>query len=425
MQAAISPGNLFGDIQVPASKSMMQRVCAAALLHNGKTTIINPGMSDDDNAALNIIQALGADVEQLDNRIEITSHGIFPKTDSIFCGESGLAARLFIPIAALSNKAIRIDGSGSLITRPLDLFTEVLPRMNVTVQHNSGKLPFVVQGPLQAKDIELDGSLSSQFLSGILFAAGYDLQEPINITVNELKSIPYIDLTLAVLKRFGYVIGHNGYKVFTIQPRVNVPNEITIDIEGDWSSAAVLMVGAALTGAAKFSGLSINSQQADTAILQALNLAGAQVTVDNTIEVKQGPLKGFEFDATHCPDLFPALAILASCCPGESRIHGVHRLIHKESNRIESISDMLEAFEVFHAVEDDALYIEGKRTFEPAKIFSHNDHRIAMAAAIGALRAYDTVYITNADSVNKSYPNFFTDLQKLGAHVRMAFDTYE
>jgi 3-phosphoshikimate 1-carboxyvinyltransferase len=404
----------------------MQRVCAAALLHHGTTIITNPGSSDDDQAAIEIIKALGADVKQLnENTLEITSQGVYPKTDHIHCGESGLSARLFIPIAALSNKAIRIEGSGSLVNRPLDVFTEVLPEMNVTVQHNSGKLPFVIQGPLQATDIELDGSVSSQFLSGLLFACGHEPPRAVTIKVKDLKSKPYIDLTLAVLEQFGYVVQNDNYELFTIEPRRSITKDIIIDIEGDWSSAAIMMVGAALSGNVSFSGLDINSAQADKAVLNALRLAGAELNTGGTIEVKRAQLRGFEFDATHCPDLFPALAILASCSSGESRVHGIHRLIHKESNRIESISDMLEAFGVFHAVEDDALYIEGRQTLQPASIFSHHDHRIAMAAAIGALRAYDTVYISKAEAVSKSYPDFFTDLQRLGAHVRLVRDRYE
>lgn len=425
MQAAISPGNIFGRLQVPASKSMMQRVCAAALLHEGKTIISNPGTSDDDKAALTIIQDLGARVTYMpDNRIGIISNGVYPSGNSIFCGESGLSARLFIPIAALSNKAIRVEGTGSLLQRPLDAYTDILPKLEVTVQHNSGRLPFVVQGPLQPKNIQLDGSVSSQFLSGLLFALSQQAKESITIGVSNLKSTPYIDLTLEVLRHFGANVHHDNYKVFIIEPAtVQMPNEVSITIENDWSSAAAIMTGAALSGSVSFSGLNMDSTQADKAIIEVLQMAGAHVAIENdTIQIAQAALQGFEFNATHCPDLFPVLAILASCSKGESRIHGVHRLLHKESNRIESICDMLEAFSVFFAVEDDALYIEGQRTLEQATVSSYDDHRIVMAAAIGALRAYDTVYISKAEAVSKSYPDFFTDLQKLGAHIRLNSD---
>ena len=424
MQAVISPGRLSGSVRVPPSKSMTQRALAAALLHHGKTIIRNTGRSEDEKAALDIIQKLGVRLTHtIEHTVEIISEGVYPSSTEIHCNESGLAARLFIPIAALSNKAISINGKGSLLARPFGIYTEVLPRLNVTVQHHAEKLPFKIQGPLTPSDINLDGSLSSQFLSGLLFAFCYAAKERVTIEVNELASKPYIDLTLSMLERFGKKVHHDNYKYFTVDPALFTPvQEVEIDIEGDWSSATALMVGAALSGEVNFEGLDPASQQADKKILDALKSCGASVAIENKIiKIGKGRLQGFDFDATDCPDLFPSLAILAAFSEGASRIKGIHRLLHKESNRIESICDMLEAFAIFHAVEEDELYIEGQKTIESATVFSYNDHRIVMAAAAGALRAYDNVRINHAEAVRKSYPDFFTDLQQLGAYCRLNY----
>lgn len=416
MQAIIDPGYIQGAIHPPASKSMMQRVCAAALLHHGKTTIHNPGHSNDDKAALHIIQQLGAKVTHKGNNIEIESEGIQPIATEIDCGESGLSARLFIAIASLSSQELFITGSGSLLQRPMTELVNLLPQLGVAIQHPNNNLPFQIQGPLQPKDITIDGSLSSQYLSGLLFALAASATTPVTITVSNLTSKPYIDLTLQVLLLFGYNISHNDYKQFYIKPKnANVPKEITVTIESDWSSAAYWLVAGAIAGDVTVHGLNIESTQADKAILDVLKGMRAHINITtNTIQVKRSQLRRFEFDATHCPDLFPILAILAACCKGESMIRGVHRLIHKESNRAASIAEMLEQFGAFYSVHDDVMYIQGKPELEQASVDSYNDHRIAMAAAIGTLRATDTVIINGSESVNKSYPDFFSHLQSTG-----------
>ncbi|MEY2902474.1 MAG: 3-phosphoshikimate 1-carboxyvinyltransferase, partial [Bacteroidota bacterium] len=173
MIATIQPSILTGSLYAPASKSSMQRACAAALLTNGVTTITNPGKSNDDLAALDVIQKLGAAVNRIDtNTIQIVSTGIHPANKEINCGESGLGIRMFTPIAALSEQAITINGTGSLLTRPMDFFDQILPQLGVSIQSNQGKLPLHIQGPLEPANITVDGSLSSQFLTGLLMAYG-------------------------------------------------------------------------------------------------------------------------------------------------------------------------------------------------------------------------------------------------------------
>ena len=236
------------------------------------------------------------------------------------------------------------------------------------------------------------------------------------ITVSDLTSKPYIDLTLDVLSQFGKHISHNNYKEFRIDPSLfRIIDVVEIRIEADWSSAAALLVAGAIGGSVTIENLRLDSTQSDKVILDVLRSAGAEIIIEErTITVKCAPLRAFEFDATHCPDLFPVLAILAACCNGESTISGVHRLFNKESNRAESISEMLENFAVPFSLEDDSLCITGVRKLQGTVIDAYHDHRIVMAAAVGALRASGPVDILHAGAVNKSYPGFFDDLIACG-----------
>lgn len=403
MQAIISPSYLSGVATMPPSKSMMQRACAAALLHHGVTVISNPGISDDDKAALNIIQQLGAEVfETVDNTIEIISRGVVPQTDIIHCGESGLSARLFIPVAALSSSEMTITGSGSLLHRPMKEYIKVLPQLGVSVIATNDCLPLSVQGPLHPGDIQLDGSLSSQFISGLLTAFAFAAEKLCTISVTNLNSRPYVDMTLQMLQLYGLQVKNNNYSDFVITPKSTQPTErVEINIEGDWSAGANFIVAQAMGADVYIKGLNENSVQADAAITK----------------IAQGDTP-FTFDATHSPDLFPILSVYAGYCKGHSEIKGLHRLVHKESNRIESIRAMLNNLGIRYSVADDVLIVEGGKAFASCAIDTHNDHRIVMAAAIAALNAAGPVIIEGAEAVNKSYPAFFDDLLSLGVNCQ-------
>lgn len=422
MQAIIKPGFLSGTVTVPPSKSLMQRACAGALLHHGTTIIRNPGVSEDDKAALSIIQQLGANIiAHRTGELIIESSGIIHIGGAIHCGESGLSARMFIPIAALSENNIAINGRGSLLNRPMDVYESIFPQLGVLLGDYNGHIPFSVKGPLRPKNIAIDGSLSSQFLTGLLFAFCYAATEAVIIDVHDLKSKPYIDLTLGMLKAFGWHVTHENYKRFIIDPaQLERKDVVEVTIEPDWSSAAYWMVGAAINGAVTLQGLDVSSQQADRYILDILSFANNKVAhSDSNVTINHGQLSPFSIDLSDSPDLFPVVATLAAVCDGTSSLSGLHRLKHKESDREESITAMLRQFGVVYIIKDDSLIVEGNGELRGAVINGCNDHRIVMAAAVGALVADSETIISDAQAVAKSYPSFFEHLRSLGVRCEL------
>lgn len=422
MKAVLAPSQLKGSLTAPASKSAMQRACAAALIRKGETVLLNPGISNDDKAALNIIQQLGAKVISGADKITVTSNGIQPVSNVIDCHESGLSIRMFTSIAALSEQPIQIKGSGSLAKRPLNFFDEVLPKLGVRCTSNNGYLPLEIQGPLQPKDITVDGSLSSQYLTGLLFAYAAAEAKNVSIQVTNLNSRPYVDLTLQVLKSFGLKVPENrNYESFYFGDTSadNAVETLSYTVEGDWSNAAFLLVGGALAGDVQLKGMDMNSVQGDKAIYEVLQRAEANLKNENgIIYIKQSPLKAFEFDATDCPDLFPPLVALASYCEGTTRISGVHRLTHKESNRAATLQEEFGKLGIPVSFEEDIMVVAGGKGLKATEVSSHNDHRIAMATAVAGLRADKEMVITGAEAVNKSYPEFWNNIKALGAQVK-------
>ncbi|HEX8357056.1 MAG TPA: 3-phosphoshikimate 1-carboxyvinyltransferase [Segetibacter sp.] len=421
MIATIQPSQLSGTVVAPASKSSMQRACAAALLCEGASQIINPGKSNDDLAALDVIQKLGARVVNNDDgSITIHSQGVDPAEAEINCGESGLGIRMFTPIAALSNKAITINGTGSLLTRPMNFFDEIFPHLGIKIQSQQGKLPLQIHGPLQAANIEVVGSLSSQFLTGLLMAYGASVTQPVTIKVNNLKSKPYIDLTLKVMESFGRKVTHNNYEEFHLQPQDKNYEPQIYTVEGDWSGGAFLLVAGAIAGNITIKGLNDQSTQADKAVLSALRNCDCSLSIfDDTIQIGPAALKAFVFDATDCPDLFPPLVALASCCSGTTSIKGVSRLAHKESDRALTLQQEFAKMGVEIILQNDEMLIKGGGEISAATVHSRHDHRIAMACAVAALRANGEVTIEEAGAINKSYPDFYAHLQQLGTVVQL------
>lgn len=440
MIATIQPSVISGTITAPASKSSMQRACALALLAEGETTLINPGKSNDDLAALEIIEKLGAIITKKSDgsllvksiKFKDSKNPPLGSEGALNCGESGLGIRMFTPIAALSSGEVVVSGTGSLLSRPMHFFDEIFPQLGISVQTNNGFLPIKIKGPLQPADITIDGSLSSQFLTGLLIAFTKAATKRVTITVQNLRSKPYIDLTLQMMKQFGYDVENNNYERFVICPSFDSAQDLhnnpstslrTFTVEADWSSAAFLLVAGAVAGGITVKGLDVFSAQADKEILKALMDCGVNISIEEKQITINAPLqeggKAFHFNATDCPDLFPPLVALAAYCNGTSVIEGVNRLSHKESNRALTLQQEFKKMGVTIKLQDDLMMIEGGNGVNGTTVHSHHDHRIAMACAVAALKAKDTTIIEEAEAVNKSYPGFYEDLKLLNADVSL------
>lgn len=414
MERSVEPSFITGEIKAPPSKSMTQRAIAAALLADGESLIVNPSYCDDSLAAMSIAVSLGSRVEPLPGSMRITGSMELKET-KLNCGESGLAIRLFSPVASLFDAEITVTGSGSLKKRPMTMVEDALRQFGVECTTTGGLLPLTIRGPLKGGGCDIDGSISSQLLTGLLMSLPVAENDSV-IRVRNLKSKPYIGMTLEVLKDFGIEVSNENYEIFRIPGRQKyLPR--TWEVECDWSGGAFLLVAGAINGNIKVTGLSLRSSQSDKAIVDALRLAGAEIRISGgDIEISRSAMKAFEFDATDSPDLFPPLAALAAHCEGVSRIKGTSRLVHKESDRAMALCEEFEKMGIKINVSGDFMAVEGGKV-RGAHVSSHEDHRIAMASAVAALRAEGTIYIKDSHAVGKSYPAFYDDLIRAGAVV--------
>ena len=415
MTRSVQPSLLTGNLNAPPSKSMMQRIIAGTMLAKGRSMIQNPSYCDDSLAAMSIATNLGASLEPDTDKILVTS-SLELRERELNCGESGLAIRMFSPIAALFGEEIKMTGTGSLKKRPMHMICEALNQLDVKCTSTGGYLPLTITGPVKGGVCKIDGSLSSQLLTGLLMSLPL-AENDSAISVTNLRSRPYIDMTIKVLMDFGIKISNENYEQFII-PGKQLYNPGNYKVEGDWSGGSFLLVAGAINGNLIVSGLQPDSSQSDAAILKALKYAGADIIVSSeNIEVRKSKLIAFDFDATESPDLFPPLVALAAYCKGTTQIKGVSRLAHKESDRGASLTQEFGKMGINIKTEDDLMFVVGGKV-KGARIDSHGDHRIAMAAAVAALGSLGTIFIDNAQCVAKSYPGFFDDLQNLGAVIK-------
>ena len=410
MEKTIHPSQVSGEVRPPCSKSYAQRALAAALLSDGETTLSNIELCDDTRYAMNVITGLGASVRQTGPTEYVIRGGLAPITDTINTGESGLATRLFTPIAALCDRRMTITGTGTMLRRPIGMMIDPLRNLGVQVRSN-GYLPITVQGPLRGGETDVEAYVSSQFLTGLLMSLPMAEGDTI-LHVEQPNSLPYLAVTVDLASKFRIRMEHNGFREFFI-PGGQHYHPAKLHIEGDWSSAAFMLVAGAIAGEVTAKRMNTLSLQADLAIIQALTKAGAVIiTTPDEITVRKRELTGFDFDATQRPDLFPILAVLGANCEGTTHIRGVNRLVYKESNRAEAIVSEYTKLGMDVALEDDVMTVRGG-SLSGGTIDSCNDHRIAMAAAIAALAASGPVTITNAQAVTKSYPRFWDDLDSI------------
>ena len=418
MIARIYPSDSSGSLVSQASKSSMQRAVAAALLSNGLSVLSNVSDSADSLSALKMAECLGASVERTGDKVNIRG-GLDPVCRELNCGESGLGVRLFSAIASLCDKEITISGSGSVMKRPMAMIEKSLKELGAKADSARGFLPIKIKGPIHGGKLKIDGSFSSQFISGLLFALPL-LEEDSILLIDSLKSKPYIDLTISVLESFGISIDKHDYREIYIRGR-QVYKSACYRVEEDWSGISFLAILGAISGRISVKGLSLNSVQSDKVIVDVLRKAGAVVeTVKNELIIAPGKLlKPFEFDISDCPDLAPPLTALAAYCNGKSVLRGTSRLAGKESNRSETLKLEFARLGVNIDIQNDSMEIFGKSRVGSGEVDSHDDHRIAMALAIAAVKAEGPVTINNAEAINKSYPGFFNDMVKLGIKVEL------
>ncbi len=428
---------------LPASKSFAQRAILAAALAEGESRLHGYSPCADSTAAIAVARALGAGVTEEDGGRTLVIRGIGPiqgdlGKDELFTGESGLLTRLSIPLMALLNgKNLEIKGEGTLLRRPLAGANEIMAAFGVVLTNASGKggkeifIPARVSGRLIPGHAEISGKGGSQLISGLLMALPLADKDSI-LYIQDPKSIPYMFITVDILKRFGIQTGSEmeGDDTFMETRDWNYCTGMTFkvrggqrykaaefDIEADWSSAANMMVAGAIFGSARLTGLDTHSLQADLTILDILVEAGASVSQDETGEVNvcKAPLNAFQVDLNNAPDLFPITAVLAAFSAGTSRLGGVGRLAGKESNRAEAILEMLLQLGVEARIEGDEMVIRGHslgyrlasgQLLRGGDFTSRHDHRMVMALKVAELGASGAINIDDTDCVSKSYPDF-------------------
>lgn len=451
-------------VSMPVSKSYAQRAIIAAALADGVSHLRGYSPCGDNEAAISVARNLGAEVEKNGNELTIrgisASLGCLHK-DELFVGESGLLTRMMIPLLAqLSEGEILVSGEKTLLGRPLTGAREIMETFGVSIANASEplsqgsvensedqplplKVPLRLDGYLTPGKADVSGKHGSQLISGLLMALPL-AQKNTNLTVHDPKSIPYMFITLEVLKKFGIkvqneMIGNRDFLesdgdwslctelIFKIKGGQKF-RPADIDLEGDWSAAANFLVAGSVFGKVEIEGLDTTSLQADLSIMDILMDAGASLSQTGgergTIIAQRAPLTAFEVDASNCPDLFPIVAVLAAFCQGTSRIAGTGRLSNKESDRAGAILQMLGQMGVNARVENDVLEVEGYTLaqrllaakglsssnpglLKGGKFTSHHDHRMAMALKVAELGADSPVEIDDCQCVGKSFPSFF------------------
>ena len=413
----ITPRNLSGIVTPPPSKSDAHRAIICAALARGTSTIAPFETSADMEASISAVQALGAKVERTENGLLVDGTNTFCTIQSkIDCKESGSTLRFIIPVAAVGGKPVTFTGSGRLPQRPIGPFLDCLPKAGVHCE-TAGGLPLTISGRIAPGEYLLPGNVSSQFITGLLLALPLLHGDSVIRLSSPLQSVGYVDLTLSALRHFGVNV-HVRKSTYLIKGDQHyTPSKYKT--ESDWSQAAFWLVAGALGAPVTCLGLKTSSRQGDRAIFDLLLRFGAKLGCGDEITVSRGDYHGIEIDAAQIPDLVPPLAAFAALCPGRTIIKGAERLRMKESDRLHTITLSLNTLGALVTERDDGLVIDGVPALHGGVADSFNDHRIAMALSIAAIRSKGEVTIKGCECVNKSYPEFFNHYNALGgcAHV--------
>ena len=419
MEITIHPSSFGGQVKIPPSKSLAHRAIICAGLARGQSVIDNIDLSMDIKATLSAMEQLGAKIEVSGGCLTITGVDNFnalAAAPALDCLESGSSLRFLIPVFSLTNKAVRFTGKGRLLERPQQVYESLFRKQGLHFSHNKDEI--IIQGALKPGDIEIDGSISSQFISGLLFAMPLLEGDSRIIIKPPLESKPYVDLTLQALRDFAI------QAKFTDETIISVPGKQkyqagNYQVEGDFSQAAFFAVMAAIGNQGRDNkaidclGLGHDSLQGDRVIIDILKVAGAKIeTLVTGYRISRAPLQALDINISDCPDLGPILMVMAAFAQGESRISGVKRLRYKESDRVAAMCGELGKLGVpIQEKSDDLIIIKGGQVGTASQtIDSHNDHRVVMSMAVAAICGLSPLTINGAQAVNKSYPRFFDDL---------------
>lgn len=414
MKAIVRPGRVAGTLRAPPSKSHTHRAFILAAL-SGNGSIREPLVSEDTRATLHVLEGLGMLVTVLPHETRVGGTWRAPRKP-LDAGSSGTTLRLMTAVAAAQRFATALDASAQLRRRPMGPLLEALRMLGARAEGTEGHAPLVVEGPLRGGDAQLPGDVSSQFLSGLLLAAPLAESETRISIVGPRLSQPYVDITLRQLRDHGVRVeaGPDGYRV----PGDQRIRQRPYRVPGDYSSAAFPLVAAAITGGSvRVENLDPEDPQGDRVILDHLARFGASVTREaDAATVEGGPLRGCEIDVGDCPDLFPALAVLAAVAKGRTVLHGAPHLRSKESDRIRLVAENLGAAGVTVRERPDGIEIDGGIP-KGITIRDGGDHRIGMAFLVLALASKGASTLLDATIPDKSYPKFLNDMQAIAAEV--------
>lgn len=421
MDARLHVSRLSGQATVPPSKSAAHRAVLCAALADGVSHITNIEYSQDIRATLGAVTQLGAKVAEEPAAVTITgrgsSGGFVTVTRPVFCNESGSTLRFMIPLFSLTAQKVRFTGAGRLFDRPQAVYQMLFDRQGLRFEQTSEGV--TVFGRLRPGGFTLPGDVSSQFISGLLFALPLLSGASVIRITPPFESRSYVDLTLRALADFGV------RAAFTDENTIAVPGGQTYrpcayTVEGDYSQAAFLAVFGAVRGGVAVTGLREDSLQGDRAILDILARCGARIIrTDGAALFEKSALRGTEIDLADCPDLGPVLMVLGALCKGETVIRNAARLRMKESDRIAAMEQELRKMGAELFSTQDTVTVRGGALHGADGLYGHNDHRVVMALAVAAYAAGVPAAIGGAEAVNKSWPDFFETVRALGGKVEL------
>lgn len=417
MKVEIMPSGIGGSIRAISSKSDAHRAIICAALADKKTSIYISETSEDINATLACIKAMGADVFKDGKKIIINPIKVVREDYTEDCNESGSTLRFLLPVAAALGKKATFTGKGRLPERPMSPIINLLREKGIDV--SSDVLPFTLNGNLEAGEFKIEANVSSQFISGLMFALSILSGKSSIELLSKLESKAYVNMTISVLQKFGARIQTTA-KGYEIEGRERLSSPREYIVEGDWSNCAFFLVGAALAGKVKMTGLDKTSKQSDKAILDILKFSGAGFKVcGDTVCVQKSTIKPFDLDVSECPDLFPITAVLACGAKGKSTLYNAKRLRIKESDRISATKELILGLGGQAEETEDSLIIYGTGKLFGGNVKSYNDHRIAMSAFIASCICEDKVVLDGAEAIKKSYPDFIRDFESLGGEANV------